>query len=103
MCRRRSGLKPEGTVIINTERSPGDLGLDFKVATVNATDIALRLGLLTAGLPIVNTAMLGSLVKATGVVNIDSVFKTIVEEWPGRAGEVNIAAAKAAYENAVTG
>jgi len=97
-----SGLKPEGMLIINTERPPGDLGLDFRVATVDATGIALRLGLLTAGLPIVNTAMLGALARASEVVSIDSVMKAIVEEWPRRAGEVNVTAAKAAYESTLT-
>ncbi|MEM3501447.1 MAG: 2-oxoacid:acceptor oxidoreductase family protein [Candidatus Bathyarchaeia archaeon] len=98
-----SGLKPSGMAVINTGRTPENLGLRFRVATVDATSIALRLGLLTAGLPMVNTAMLGALARAYGVVSIDSVLKAIVEEWPRRAGEVNVAAAKAAYESTLTG
>jgi len=97
------GLKPDGMLVINTRKSPEDFDLDFKVATVDATDIALKFGLLIAGMPVVNTAMLGALAKATREVSIDSIFKAILEEWPGRAGEANVASAKMAYENTVVG
>lgn len=95
------GLKPEGTIIINTKKRPEDLELGFAVATVNATDIALKHGLLIAGMPVVNTAMLGALSKATSEVSIDSISKAILEEWPRRAGEVNVASAKMAYESTI--
>jgi len=97
------GLKPGGMLVINTRKSPEDFDLDFKVATVDATDIALKFGLLIAGMPVVNTAMLGALAKATREVSIDSIFKAILEEWPRRAGEANVASAKMAYENTVVG
>lgn len=97
------GLKPDGMIIINTRKRPEDAGLNFKVATVNATDIALKLDLLVAGLPVVNTAMLGAIAKATGEVSIDSICKVILDEWPRRAGEVNVESAKMAYEGTVLG
>jgi len=56
-----------------------------------------------AGLPVVNTAMLGAIAKATGEVSIDSICKVILDEWPRRAGEVNVESAKMAYEGTVLG
>jgi pyruvate ferredoxin oxidoreductase gamma subunit len=90
------GLQRDGMVIVNTKEKPD---LCFRVATVNATDIALKLDLLVAGLPVVNTAMLGAIAKVTGEISIDSIFKAILDEWPGRAGKANLAAVKLAYKN----
>jgi Pyruvate/2-oxoacid:ferredoxin oxidoreductase gamma subunit len=70
---------------------------------VNATDIALRFGLLLSGLPVVNTAMLGALSKATKEISLDSICRAITEEWPRKAGELNVASAKMAYENTLLG
>jgi pyruvate ferredoxin oxidoreductase gamma subunit len=95
------GLKPDGIVIINTKRRPEDLNLDFEVAVVSATEIALRLDLLVAGLPVVNTAMLGALAKVTGEVSIDSITRAILEEWTGEVGEANVGSARMAYEDVV--
>jgi pyruvate ferredoxin oxidoreductase gamma subunit len=97
------GLEPEGMIIINTNKRPEDLDLGFVVATVNATDIALKFDLLIAGMPVVNTAMLGALAKATKEVSMDSISKAILEEWPRRAGELNIASARMAYESTIVG
>jgi pyruvate ferredoxin oxidoreductase gamma subunit len=93
------GLKQNGMIVINTNKKPEDLRLGFDVATVNATDIALKLDLLLAGLPIVNTAMLGALAKATGEVSINSICRAILDEWPEKAGEANVASAMTAYES----
>ena len=97
------GLKQDGMIIINTRKKPDELGLSFKAATVDATDIALRLNLVLAGLPVVNTAMLGALARATGEVSIESVYKAILEEWPRRAGEVNAESARLAHDSTVVG
>ncbi|MCD4739914.1 2-oxoacid:acceptor oxidoreductase family protein, partial [archaeon] len=59
-----------------------------------ATKIALE----EIGKPFVNTPMLGALVKATGIVNIDSVVETIKERYPGSIGEKNASAIKRTYE-----
>ncbi len=93
------GLKEDGMVIMNTRRKPETLPFKgFRFATVDATGIALELGLLVAGMPIVNTAMLGAFSKATEEVKIESAVQAILELWPGPAGERNAKAAQAAYE-----
>lgn len=93
-----SGLKPEGTLIVNSREKPGSLKekLSFKgkLAVVNATDIALE----TLKVPIVNTAMVGAFVKVTRVVQLESVIKAIKEHFGGKMGELNAEAARKAYE-----
>lgn len=93
------GLKENGTIIINTTLRPEEMDISgYKIATVDATGIALELGLLVAGLPVVNTAMAGAFAKATGEITIESVVEAIKEEWKGAAGEKNAKAAILAYE-----
>ena len=71
-------------------------GKSFKVMTVDATAIALekRLGSKTS--PIVNTAILGAIVKALNVTNMDLIIKAIEEGVPLKVEE-NVEAAKKAY------
>jgi 2-oxoacid:acceptor oxidoreductase gamma subunit (pyruvate/2-ketoisovalerate family) len=92
------GLKKDGIIIMNTTKKPEELGLkDWRIATVDATGIALELNLLVAGLPIVNTSIIGAFAKATGEVKLSSVLKAIKETWSGSAGEKNARAAELAY------
>jgi len=92
------GLKKNGMVIINTRKKPEELSfIGHRVATVDATGIALELDLLVAGLPVVNTAMCGAFAKATGEVKLQSVTEAIKETWPGAIGEKNAKAAELAY------
>jgi pyruvate ferredoxin oxidoreductase gamma subunit len=88
-------LKAGGLVLLNTADNPEDvkLGGDFKVATVDATTIALE----TLGRPITNTAILGAFAKVTGVVKVESIEKALKKNFPGRLGEMNIAAVKRSY------
>ncbi|MCD6242437.1 pyruvate ferredoxin oxidoreductase subunit gamma [Candidatus Bathyarchaeota archaeon] len=93
------GLKENGTIIINTTLRPEEVNISgYKIATVDATGIALELDLLVAGLPVVNTAMAGAFAKATGEITIESVVEAIKEEWKGAVGEKNAKAAILAYE-----
>ena len=68
-----SGLKPGGLAVINTrkqaEQIKQEFGINGRVATVNATQIAREL----LGVPITNTTMIGAVVKATGVVDMESL------------------------------
>jgi 2-oxoacid:acceptor oxidoreductase gamma subunit (pyruvate/2-ketoisovalerate family)/2-oxoacid:acceptor oxidoreductase delta subunit (pyruvate/2-ketoisovalerate family) len=88
-------LNPGGLVLLNTQDNPEDvkLGGDFKVATVDATTIALD----TLGRPITNTAILGAFAKITGLVKVESIEKALKKTFPGRLGEMNIAAVKRSY------
>jgi 2-oxoacid:acceptor oxidoreductase gamma subunit (pyruvate/2-ketoisovalerate family) len=98
------GLKKDGIIIMNTTKRPEEIGLKgWRIATVDATGIALELNLLVAGLPVVNTAIAGAFAKATGEVKLASVLKAIQETWTGGAGEKNARAAELAYERLIKG
>jgi 2-oxoacid:acceptor oxidoreductase gamma subunit (pyruvate/2-ketoisovalerate family) len=93
------GMKKNGVVVLNTKRKPDEIGLEGRrVATVDATGIALELGLLVAGLPVVNTSILGAFAKTTGEIKLDSVLRAVRETWPGSVGEKNLKATELAYE-----
>jgi pyruvate ferredoxin oxidoreductase gamma subunit len=95
-----SGLKKNGMVIINTRKTAEQVKSEFKiknpVATVNATKIARE----QLGVPIVNTTMLGALIKATGAVKKESILAPLEKRF-GRLGERNIKAMETAYKEAV--
>ena len=98
------GLKEGGLLILNTRRKPEELELgDYRVATVDATGIAIELGLIVAGWPVVNTPMCGAFVAATGEVGLDTMLDVIRAHWPGKVGERNAQAARLAYERLVKG
>ncbi len=88
------GLKEEGIVLVN---SPQRVDIPRgRLYTVDATSIALSLGLGTAAYPIVNTAMVGAFAGATGILKIDSVLSAI-EEYVKEKVEENKKAALKAY------
>ncbi len=94
------GLKKDGKIIINTHKKPDEFHFDHgHVYTYDGTGIALKNGLLVAGLPVVNTTMLGAFAKATGLVKLETVQKVIMEKWPGKVGEKNAQGAKEAYDS----
>jgi pyruvate ferredoxin oxidoreductase gamma subunit len=92
-----SGLKKGGVVVINTKKNinqiKSEFKIDYPVATVNANKIAREV----LGVPIVNTTMLGAVIKVTDVVKKESVH-TPLEKRFGRLGERNIKAMETAYE-----
>ncbi len=99
-----AGLKPGGWVVVNTLEAPQRLGITggFRVATVDASRIALRHGLGSSAQPVVNTAILGAFVRATGIVELDDLLAAIEKEVPVKA-EQNRAAAVEAYEQVFLG
>lgn len=98
------GLKKDGIIIINTTKKPDKFELEgYRVAVVDATGIALKLKLIVAGLPVVNTPMLGAFAKATEKVELGSVVEAIKEEWSGPAGEKNANGATLAYKGLMKG
>lgn len=92
------GLRPGAAVVANLP-APVDVGR-ARLFYVDATRIAKELGLVVAGWPVVNTAMLGALARATGLVGIDSVVEAIRRFWSSRpkVAELNAEAARRAYE-----
>lgn len=96
------GFKREGFILINSKRTPEQLSnipilTGLKVATVDASAIAVRNRLGSAMSPIVNTAILGAFARITGVCSIDSLTSAILKGVPIKA-EANAKAATEAYE-----
>jgi len=92
-----AGLKDGGMVVINTAKQSKQIRQEFGIkgplATIDATRIAREL----LGVPIVNTTMIGALLKATGVVKSESLLEPLKHRF-GRLAEKNIAAMKRAYQ-----
>jgi 2-oxoacid:acceptor oxidoreductase gamma subunit (pyruvate/2-ketoisovalerate family) len=95
-----TGLKPGGTILINSPRNPEsytNLIDRFQVATVDASAIATRHGIGSKTQPIVNTAIVGAFAAYTGLVGLESVCAAIEEEV-SRYTAANIEAAREAAE-----
>ncbi len=98
------GLRENGILVINTTKNPDEIGIrGCRVATVDATGIALDLNLLVTGSPVVNTSIIGAFAKATGEIKLASVLKAISETWSGAAAEKNVKAAELAHDRLVKG
>lgn len=96
------GLKPNGTIILNSPNPPDKFTFNgFRVYTLDASGIAIKLGLYFAGFPAVNTAMVAAIAKATKILSLDSILSSIRDLWSGRIGELNVEAAKLAYDSIV--
>ncbi len=93
------GLKPDGSVLINTTKAPEDVTSIkwHSLATVDATGVALRHGLGSENAPIVNTAIIGALCRLIPQLPIESVVESIMKAAPSRKRE-NADAAKEAYD-----
>jgi len=96
------GLKPKGYLLVNTNKSFEELHIADRVAKIppghahatNATAIALK----HIGRPLPNAVLLGAFAALTGVVHLKSVAEAIRQQFSGKIGEANVAAATEAYE-----
>ncbi len=91
------GLKPNGIAIVN---SPVKEPLNnVKTFCVDATKIAKAHNLVVSGWPTVNTAILGAVSKALGIVSIDSITKAIMDQFSSpNVAKANASAAIDAYK-----
>lgn len=97
-----AGLKPDGYILINTNRSFEDLGLgDFvrgrqqaRLRTVPATELALK----HVGRPVPNVPLLGGFAAASGLIRLESVIMAINDKFSGKVAAGNIAAATEAFD-----
>jgi len=92
------GLKDGGVILINSEKKPADFRFParFRVITIDATSIAVKHKLGTLASPIVNTAIVGAVIKVLGLTRLGSLLQAIKEGVPIKP-EDNMAAAEEAY------
>lgn len=92
------GLAPGGSILINSPKPPEgyeELLRSWRVATVDAGEIAAELELGSASQPIVNTAILGAFSADSGRLALETVCETIREEVPAKT-DANVTAARRA-------
>ncbi|MFP4316946.1 MAG: pyruvate ferredoxin oxidoreductase subunit gamma [Desulfovibrionales bacterium] len=91
------GLKENGMVVVNSPLSPDEIKKKFnfpKVAQVDATKVALE----ELGVPITNTTMLGSLLKASGILSVEDLSDVISERFGPKLGPKNYNALERAFK-----
>jgi 2-oxoacid:acceptor oxidoreductase gamma subunit (pyruvate/2-ketoisovalerate family) len=98
------GIQKDTKLIVNTDKTGDDvleiLGLEgVETWTVDATTLSINV----LGRPITNTAMLGSVVKATGVVKLDSMVEVVKARFEGKISELNADLVRKAYEEVKQG
>lgn len=98
-----AGLKPNGKLIVNSDKEPYEVARALRfngdVATVDATSIAIEV----LGAPIINTAILGAVIKVMDVASKESVIKVMKERFPPTLAEKNTKAFLIAYDRAIVG
>ena len=94
------GLGRGGWLVVNSRQRPDELEVngDFNIATADATRVCQELGLIVAGLTVVNTAILGALVRATELVDIANIEKVIRERFSDSLVDNNLTAVRKTYE-----
>jgi pyruvate ferredoxin oxidoreductase gamma subunit len=95
-----SGLREKGIVVVNTKVSAEETKKRFKdkwpAAVVDASAIAME----TIRVNIVNTTMIGAILKACDVVPMESLEEPLKHRFGGRA-DSNFEACKKAYETTI--
>jgi len=93
------GLAEDGDLIVNSREEPAELRRRLKlkggrVWTVPATVIAVKI----LGRPIMNTAMLGAVARATGIVQLESLDKAVRGRFTSELAEKNVRVIREAYK-----
>jgi pyruvate ferredoxin oxidoreductase gamma subunit len=92
-----AGLQSDGMIILNTPKTAEEVrretGIKARLATVDASKIAIE----TMRVPITNTTMLGALVKASGILPLDSLDQPVQHRF-GPIAQKNLNACKRAFE-----
>lgn len=96
-----SGLRPQGYLLVNTERTLDELGLTGPAVHLPAGHAiavpASALARTHIGRPLPNAALLGAFAALTGLMSIDAVVTAITTRFYGGVSAGNAAAAQAAY------
>jgi len=92
------GMKKSGLLVVNSPGRRKRMEFEgYRLVKVDATKIAVKLGLVVSGVAVVNTVMLGAFVRASKIVSFDSLKAAIRERWPEELGHLNERAAVLGY------
>lgn len=91
-----SGLKDGGMVLVNTDKTQHELGLQgsFRLFTFSADALARSI----LGRPIMNTGLLGAFAALTKELSLDAVLKAVKSRFPGELGEKNARVVHESYQ-----
>lgn len=97
-----SGVDEDGVFIVNSAEEPAKIRENLKTEkgklwAIPATQLALKI----LGMPITNTVMLGIVARATKIVSLESIEKTVKERFRPDLAEKNFAVIKEAYQEAI--
>ncbi|UCE68128.1 MAG: 2-oxoacid:acceptor oxidoreductase family protein [Candidatus Zixiibacteriota bacterium] len=92
----KPSLVGNATLVINSGRRLPEIP-EYKCHYVDATGIALELGLGSKAQPLVNTAMLGAFARVCGDLSLENVLKAVENKVPLNV-EKNVSAVKKAYK-----
>jgi len=94
-----SGLKLGGLIIVNSPKPPQAHHVDgMHVASADVTALSASVGL-TKG--IINSGIIGSFAKATGLLDIDMLTAKIEEEFKGKKRSANAESARLCYSKTI--
>jgi pyruvate ferredoxin oxidoreductase gamma subunit len=100
-----SGLDEEAYVLIDSSRSPSELGLDEMIARRGRAHVqsipATAISRDAAGGARANVALLGGLIAMTGIVSLAALKEAISDRLPVEVAAGNARAAVAGYDAAV--
>lgn len=94
------GLKKEGMLIVNSDKTPKELGIrnGFEARTIDITKVALEV----IGKPFVNIAALGAFAATTGEISLRALKEAIDEgmnaKAKGKVAELNKQACERLYK-----
>lgn len=90
------GIRPGGTVLINTEQHAARLKqllAPGNVYTVSADALARKI----LGRPIINTALLGTFAALTGEISLQAALRAVRSKFSGELGEKNAQVVEESY------
>lgn len=95
-----AGMRPGGMLVVNTTKEASALGVGdgVRVVTSDVTGAAQSVGLIVGGQPMVSTAILGAVARATGLITMEAVEAAVGKAFRGSAAAKNIEAARIAYQ-----
>ena len=96
------GLKRDGYLLVNSNKSFAELGIAQAAAKLPAGHArivaASELALKHIGRPLPNAVLLGAFAAMSGTVRLKSVVAAIHEAFPKKIADANVAAATEAFE-----
>jgi 2-oxoacid:acceptor oxidoreductase gamma subunit (pyruvate/2-ketoisovalerate family) len=98
------GTKEDTVVLVNMTEQDGKehlSDLPFEVNVVDATSIAIELGMEVEGMPVVNIVFLGAVSYLTELVSLEAVTDVIRESVPPRRLDSSMEAARRGFTSVV--